>query len=347
MSGISRTRKSTLENLKNKSIYKIEKAKEEASRIEEKRRDGYLPKVIGYCRVSTQGQGEDGDSLSNQETQIKEYCKKQALDCVNVLREVVSGSVHFRERPLLKHIVRELEEKRIDGFVIYKLDRLSRSIRDTIEILSLCSDNGWLFYEIKNNLNTDGPMGKFQAHLFSALAELERNQIIQRTNEVIAYKRSKNHLLGQVPYGKNVVMKEGVKVLIDNPDEIRCVERIMELTGSTYKDHNGKMKNYSLAEICRILEREGYKNKVGNNVFYPNTIKRIIMQASWKPPQNKGTQTEKLEEAQDTVRNKEDEDSQAEDKSEPSPQKPPVLLRQKGFYKLSEEDLEDLQKEEN
>jgi site-specific DNA recombinase len=337
MSQISRTKKSTLEKLKNRSIYKIEKAKEEASRIEEKRKDGYKPKIIGYCRVSTQGQGEDGDSLANQETQIKEYCKKQGLDCVNVLREIVSGSVHFRERPLLKHIVRELEEKRIDGFVIYKLDRLSRSIRDTIEILSLCSDNGWLFYEIKNNLNTDGPMGKFQAHLFSALAELEKNQIVQRVNEVIAFKRSKNHLLGQVPYGKNVLMKDGVKILVDNPDEIRCIERIMELTGSTYKDHNGKMKNYSLAEICRILERENYRNKVGNCSFYPNTVKRIIMQSQYKPPQNKGVQTDEKEESQDTLRDEDKEDE--EDEKEPI--KPPILLRQKGYY-LEKSDEEDL-----
>lgn len=292
---MSNTRKNTIERLKEKSIYKIEKAREEKWEIDRRREDGYSPKIIGYCRVSTSGQGEEGDSLDNQESQIKEYCKKQGLDCVNILREVASGSLHFQQRPLLKHIIRELQEGRINGFVIHKLDRLSRSIRDTIEILSLCSDNGWLFYEIKNNLNTEGPMGKFQAHLFSALAELERNQIIQRTNEVIAYKRSKNHLLGQIPFGKNVILRDGVKILVDNPDEMRCIERILELTSSKFKDHKGNMKNYSLAEICRILEREGYSNKAGNCTFYPSTIKRIIMQSQYKPPQNKAIQTDKVE----------------------------------------------------
>jgi len=329
----SQTRKNTIERLRDKSIYKIEKAKEEAKQIDERKEKGTMPKVIGYCRVSTQGQGDEGDSLDNQEKQIRDYCKSRGLDLLNVLREVASGTIHFQQRPLLKHIVRELEEKRIDGFVIFKLDRLSRSIRDTIELLSLCGDKGWLFYEIKHNLSTDGPIAKFQCFLFSALAELERSQIVERTQEVIAYKRSKSHLLGNVPFGKNVVMKDGVKVLVDNPDEMRCIERIMELTEEKVRDHNNKMKARSLGEVCRILEREGFKNKKGDCVFYPTTIKRIIEQSRYVPPQNKATQTILIGgdgKIQTAEKDKE-------------PETKPILTRQKGYFKLDEEDIEDLE----
>lgn len=342
---MSQTRKSALEKLRDKSIYKIEKSKEDKEKIEERKRDGKTPKVIGYCRVSTTTQGDEGDSLDNQEKQIRDYCKSKGLDCVNILREVASGSLHFQQRPLLKHIMRELDEKRIDGFVIYKLDRLSRSIRDTIEILSTCSDKGWLFYEIKHNLTTDGPIAKFQCFLFSALAELERSQIIERTNEVIAYKRSKSHLLGAVPFGKNVVVKDGVKVLVENKDEMRALTRIMELVDEKYKDHKGKLKNHSLAEIARIMEREGFKNKVGNVNWYPTTIKRYIEQSRWKAPESKAVQTEKLEdikESEETVGDK-SRDDKDEDEDEKEPQKPPVLIRQKGYYKLDEEDEKDLE----
>ena len=53
---MSSTRKSGIEKLKEKSIYKIEKAKQEKVEIDKRKQDGYFPKVIGYCRVSTQGQ---------------------------------------------------------------------------------------------------------------------------------------------------------------------------------------------------------------------------------------------------------------------------------------------------
>lgn len=272
----SKTKKKPLDRLKERSIYKIEKAKEEKNIVEERKKKGILPKVLGYCRVSTTGQLEEGDSLDSQEEKIRDFCKQRGYECVNVFRECISGSIHYTNRPLLKHIIRELENGEIDGMVIYKLDRLSRSIKDTIEILNKFASNNWLFNEIRNGLSTDSSIARFQVHLFSALAELERSQIIERVNEVVAYKRSKNHLLGQCPFGKNIVLKEGVKVLVDNEEELRCIDRMKELRAEKIKDSKNRLKPRSYTEICRILEKEGWKNKVGNNCFFPSTVKRIL-----------------------------------------------------------------------
>ena len=241
-----------------------------------KRKDDTRMRVYGYCRVSTDMQADDGNSLDNQEDQIGRFCKNNNLDLLGVFKEQASGAIHYNNRPLLRHIMRELENGLCDGLVVYKLDRLSRSIKDTIELMSLFGDKGWNFFEIQHGLNTNGAQAKFQIMIFSALAQLERDIIKDRVNEVIAYKKSRNHLLGGVPYGKRVIEKDGVKVLVDDEDEMRIVDRIFELADEDVKHRNGKVKKRSRLDICRCLQRDGFLNKDGGNRFYVSTINRIL-----------------------------------------------------------------------
>ena len=77
---MGRNKKNTLEKTKldevvERSIYKKEKAKEERDNVKQMLKDGKEVKIIAYCRVSTQMQGEDGDSLDNHKKTISKYCQ--------------------------------------------------------------------------------------------------------------------------------------------------------------------------------------------------------------------------------------------------------------------------------
>jgi DNA invertase Pin-like site-specific DNA recombinase len=237
-------------------------------------------KVIGYCRVSTSMQEEQGSSLDAQKDTIVQFCKSRNLELIDVYKECISGSVEPKERPLLSHILRELNDNNADGIVIVKLDRLSRSIKDTITLLSDLGNKGKKFFEIKNGLSNDGAVNAFTVHLFSALAQMERSLIQERVNDVIKYRRDHNLIIGNIPFGKMVVEKEGQKVLVDHPDEIRTIAIIKELRNTIVikKSQKGERKmNMTFQSIAKALEKEKRKNKEGNTKWHASYIRKIYL----------------------------------------------------------------------
>ena len=120
---------------------------------------------IGYARVSTYGQ-----SL---EVQIKAL---EAAGCTVIFSEKKSGKDTNREE-----LNRMLEYAREgDTVVVYKLDRLGRSLRDIISLIEQFQKNKILFVSLTDNIDLSTSGGKFQFHVFSAFAELERNIIAER-----------------------------------------------------------------------------------------------------------------------------------------------------------------------
>jgi site-specific DNA recombinase len=244
-------------------------------------------KVLGYCRVSTNMQSEEGTSLDFQKEQIETYCKNNNLDLVSTFSEAISGSIYPRKRPLLAHILREIDYGNVEGVVVYKLDRLSRSIKDTIELLAELSSKKKCFYEIKNNLSNQGALGSFTLHLFSALAQLERSMIQERVNEIIKYRRDRNLLLGGVPFGKKVFPTEdNDSILIDDEEELRTIKMIIELRNTMIVKKNKKgierKVNMPFNQICNALIAEQRKNKEGQVKWWASSVKRIYQKNSSK-----------------------------------------------------------------
>ena len=111
-------------------------------------------------------------------------------------------------------------------------------------------------------------MGKFFFTLTAALAEMERGIIGERTKAALAYKRAKGEKTGgDVPFGYQLDSKGYLK---ENMAEQKAIELIQNL----------RKKGYSLREICREMEREGYRTKKGKKVWNPKTISIILQKAA-------------------------------------------------------------------
>jgi len=238
-------------------------------------------RVLGYCRVSTSMQEEQGSSLDAQKAEIEKYCKSKGLILIDTFKECISGSVEPKERPLLSHILRELETNEVDGIVIYKLDRLSRSIKDTIALLSDLSNKGKKFFEIKNNLSNDGAVNQFTVHLFSALAQMERSMIQERVNDVIKYRRNKKMIIGAINFGKKVEVIDGEKILVDDEEEMRTLKMIGELRNTIIIKKNSKgvekKVNMPFTKIAQQLQKEKRKNKEGNTKWFASYVRKLYL----------------------------------------------------------------------
>ncbi len=139
---------------------------------------------FGYARVSTNSQ----DLRLQIDALKKEGCNK-------IFKEKVSGAT--RERPQLKKIMSSLRKK--DIIVIYKLDRLGRSLKDLVNLVSEIQEKGAGLKSLNDQINTATPTGKLTFHLFAALAEFERDIIRERTMAGLAAARARGRVGGRPP----------------------------------------------------------------------------------------------------------------------------------------------------
>ncbi|KAA3660584.1 MAG: recombinase family protein [Chloroflexi bacterium] len=121
---------------------------------------------IGYARVSTKDQ-----DLSLQLDALEK------IGCTEIYQEKMTGST--KERPQLQKMIEQLREG--DVIVVWKLDRLARSLKDLVALVNEIQDKGAGLNSLNDHIDTNTPHGKFTFHLFAALAEFERDIIRERT----------------------------------------------------------------------------------------------------------------------------------------------------------------------
>ena len=124
--------------------------------------------LVGYARVST----ADQSAQMQIEALLKYGCLKE-----NIYSENMSGAK--KNRPALAKAMRALREG--DTLVVWKLDRIARSIRNLLDILEELEEKGVAFRSITDNIETETPGGKLLIHIMGSIAEFERNIGVQRS----------------------------------------------------------------------------------------------------------------------------------------------------------------------
>lgn len=128
--------------------------------------------IYGYARVSTKGQAKDGNSLEAQEKEILERYEN-----ANIYKEAYTGTT--TDRPIFNDIINQIKEN--DMIVVTKLDRLARNTVEGIQIVKEIFKKKASVHVLNVGLLEDTAMGQFFITTLLAVAELERNQIVERT----------------------------------------------------------------------------------------------------------------------------------------------------------------------
>lgn len=152
---------------------------------------------IGYARVSTDEQNE-----ARQLESFSEYSEKIS----KVFIDKISGK--NMNRPQLRAMLDYVRED--DVIVVSDFSRLARSTKDMLQIVQELTDKGVALISIKENVDTDTPQGKFILTIFAALAELERETILQRQHEGIAIAKMQGKYKGRksIPYNEEQLRSE-------------------------------------------------------------------------------------------------------------------------------------------
>lgn len=139
-----------------------------------------MNKVALYVRVSTTAQLEEGYSIEEQKAKLESYCDIKDWHVYKVYTDGgFSGST--TERPALEQLVQDAKSKLFDTVLVYKLDRLSRSQKDTLYLIEdIFLKNDIEFVSLLENFDTSTPFGRAVIGLLSVFAQLEREQIKER-----------------------------------------------------------------------------------------------------------------------------------------------------------------------
>lgn len=137
---------------------------------------------IGYARVST----------ADQDLDMQTEALKRA-GCEQIFDDKISGIK--TERPGLEKALFLLRAG--DTLVVWKLDRLGRSIKDLIDTVKALEQRGVAFQSLTDAIDTSTPAGRFFFHVMAALAEMERDLITERTRAGLAHARSKGRIGGR------------------------------------------------------------------------------------------------------------------------------------------------------
>ncbi|WP_419610677.1 recombinase family protein [Thiolapillus sp.] len=183
---------------------------------------------IGYARVSTQDQNPD----------LQLDALKKA-GCEEIFQEKFSGK--SAARPELENCLRMLRKG--DVLVVWRLDRLGRSLKDLVEIVSALEDRGVGFQSLTENIDTVSAGGKLVFHIFGTLAEFEHSLIRERTMAGLAAARARGRKGGRKPSMSKADVRKAAAMLKDP-----------QMTKTEVAQHFG----VSRVTLNNSLKRNGY-----------------------------------------------------------------------------------------
>ncbi|MDO5293357.1 MAG: recombinase family protein [bacterium] len=215
-----------------------------------------------YVRVSSQEQAIEGHSIEEQLDRLKSYCNAKGLTIYkNYVDPGFTGS--NINRPALENLIEDVENKRISTVLVYKLDRLSRSQKDTLHLIEdIFLQNNCDFISMTENFDTSSPFGKAMIGILSVFAQLEREQIKERMDMGRAGRAKLGLWRGgsNAPIGYDFVDGK----LIVNEYEAIQVRKIFELF----------LEGKSFGQISKYMKSH-YTNKY-SNYNCKNTLGAII-----------------------------------------------------------------------
>lgn len=185
-------------------------------------------KAAIYIRVSTDAQFEEGYSVEAQKEQLTAYCiSKKIKKYEYYIDGGWSGS--NIERPEMQRLIDDIKEDKISHVIVYKLDRLSRSQKDTLYLIEdVFNPHGVDFVSLNESMDTSTPVGRLMLGILSAFAQLERENIRLRTRMGMK-ERVKTGLWmggGRVPFGYDYDKISGVLVPNKDAEKVRQIYKL-------------------------------------------------------------------------------------------------------------------------
>jgi len=220
--------------------------------------------AIGYIRVSSAQQAQEGVSLEAQQAKIEQWCSANGYELVNVFKDEGISGKRMDTRPGLQDALASV--KKGNAFVFYSMSRVARSTKNMIEIGDMVAKKKGDMVSLTENIDTTTASGKMIFELFAVLAQFERNLVGERTASALRNKKSNNKkYCNKTPYG----FKEVDGRLEQVKQEVKVVAEIQQ----------ARAKGQTLQSIADGLNSRGIPTKT-NKQWQPATIHLLLQRTA-------------------------------------------------------------------
>lgn len=225
-------------------------------------------RAVGYVRVSTAEQADEGFSVAAQGELIRQECSRYGNEMQFVklyADEGISGK-SIKRRPQMQQLLADVQAGEIDAVICWNISRIARNVANLLEIVDIFERNDVSFISINEKMDTQTPAGRLMLQIMASMGEYERNNIAEnvymgsRRRAVEGWNNS-----GLVLGYDNVVDEDGNHTLQINLDEAKIIRHIFDLAAL------GK----GLRAIANELNQTGNRTKRGN-AFSTTAVKVIL-----------------------------------------------------------------------
>ncbi len=226
-------------------------------------------RVVGYIRVSTEGQADGGVSLPAQVARLTAYALAMDLDLVEIVSDR-GVSARTLERPGLARALGMLDAGEAGALLVTKLDRLTRSVRDLGELVERYFKSRFSLLSVSDSIDTRTAAGRLVLNVLVSIAQWEREAGSERTREVLAQVRTEVPLGGEALGWRRVAGDDvdARRLVVAVPEELDTVRRIREL----------RAQRFSMRQIAAILHDEGHPTKRGGT-WAGATVRKVLLRA--------------------------------------------------------------------
>lgn len=220
--------------------------------------------AIGYCRVSTEGQAEDGVSLDAQRAKLKAWAALNDEPELLVFVDAgISGS-SMSQRPGLQGAL-DAVCKRKGVLVVYSLSRLARSTKDTLTISDRLAKAGAELVSLSERIDTTSASGKMIFRMLAVLNEFERDQVSERTRTAMSHMRKEQRRISRhPPFGWD--LDESATHLTPNAAEQKAVAKMGAL----------RARGLSFRAIALSLDEAGVPTKTGSGAWTAKVVRSVL-----------------------------------------------------------------------
>ena len=206
--------------------------------------------AICYLRVSTEQQATSGLGIEAQRERTAGYAVSRGWRHVEVIDEAVSGTTHPKARPGLAYALELLDTPEAHVLVVSSLDRLSRSVRDVLDLADRARRNDWALAILDLGVDTTHATGRFLLTVLAAITQLERDLISERTTAALAARAARGEPVGRQP----------------SQATLNAAPIIIEL----------RTEGLSWTQVCARLNDDGQPTPTGVGPWRTNTARRTI-----------------------------------------------------------------------
>ncbi len=219
-------------------------------------------RAVGYIRVSTRDQADNGHSLDAQRAKIEAYATLHDLELSATIMDD-GQSAKSLDRPGMCELLTMIRRRDVGCVVVSKLDRITRSVRDLGELIELFQKHGVEFASVNDHIDTGTASGRLVLNVMASVSQWEREAIGERTAEALAHVRSQGKRVS--PWAEYGYRFDEDGAYVEAPEEQEAIRLIVQLRddGST------------LREIGEKLEASGFLSRTSRRLA-PSVIRAAL-----------------------------------------------------------------------